>query len=429
MCSLLCALASAQTTPTPEETAVLCWINRFRSDPQAFGRLVLAGPRPSNSGGVDWALFEAELRTLCPAPPLLYEPRLLEAARAHARYMPMAKEYGHRETHGAEGFTGEWPVDRARAAGYADPVEECSCARGATPFEIVASYVIDAAPPGRGSGGMQERRGHRAALIDARWNDVGVGLAPWGQGQWSNVVVCGTSSARGRVLGGVAFEDRDGDGAYGIGEGLPEVHLRVGDRSALASASGAWRLELLADNSARTLVARRAGSELVHSLDARAPREVLQLRFELATEVEALERKLRALPESATDAQRALRMRLIALRSPRTDAERALASEVTAQKSAVLQALGTSAADDVERQVQAGLRAFAGTDLVAWLEQARRVDRLARAAEAVRRAEESVARARSAQALARQIERTMAEVPSPDLWRRLESLQSGLRAL
>lgn len=428
-CGLLCALASAQAALTPEETAVLCWINRFRSDPQAFARLVLDGPRPSNSSDVDWTMFEAELRQLRPAPPLIHDPRLVDAARAHARYMPLAKEYGHRETRGAPGFTGEWPTDRARGAGYSDPVEECSFARGTTPFEIVAGYVVDAAPPGTGRGGMQERRGHRAALIHPRWNDIGIGLAPWGQGLWSNVLLLGASTPAGRILGGVAFTDRDGDGAYGVGEGLPGVHLRAGDRSSLSSASGAWRLELSASSRARTLVARCASLELVRQLDPRAPREVLPLHFVLASEIAALESELEALPVSATEPQRALRLRLLGLRSPRSEAERALESEATARKGSVLQQLGTGAAARVEEEIRAGLRAFAGTDLVVWFEQARHADRLARAAESLRSTESSGARSRRAQALAEQIDRGMAEIPSPELWQHLEAVRRTLLSL
>ena len=41
--ALFAPVVFGQTEPTAEETAVLCWINRFRHDPQTFGRLVENG--------------------------------------------------------------------------------------------------------------------------------------------------------------------------------------------------------------------------------------------------------------------------------------------------------------------------------------------------------------------------------------------------
>ncbi len=45
--------------------------------------------------------------------------RLDQAAAAHANYMSLNNEFGHRETAGKPGFTGATPLDRAIAAGYA----------------------------------------------------------------------------------------------------------------------------------------------------------------------------------------------------------------------------------------------------------------------------------------------------------------------
>jgi uncharacterized protein YkwD len=105
-----------QTEPTAEETEVLCWLNRFRADPQAFGRLVIGGNQPENAEHVDWKMFAAEIAALAPAPPLFFEPRLIDASRAHARYMVEAQEYGHHETEGRASPANRRSTARARPA-------------------------------------------------------------------------------------------------------------------------------------------------------------------------------------------------------------------------------------------------------------------------------------------------------------------------
>jgi hypothetical protein len=132
-------------------------------------------------------------------------------------------------------------------------------------------------------------------------------------------------------------------------------------------------------------------------------------------------------PEKAAE-RRALRVRLLQLRAPRTEAEQAFVREIDARKSAILQLLGAGSASETERAIQAGAREFAGTALVAWFQQARTADRLARTARALRSGPDTPSRARRAITLATQIERAQAEIPSHELWRRLQELRRELLA-
>ncbi len=427
--ALFASAVVAQAEPTAEETAVLCWVNAFRRDPQAFARLVLDGNKPESSEHVDWEMFAAELAALKPAPPLFFEPRLIDASRAHARYMILAKEYGHRETEGRPGFTGVWPTDRARAAGYTTTVEECSWARGRTALEIVATYVVDAAAPGEGRGGMQERRGHRGCMLDARWREAGVGLFAWGDGLRSNVKLYGQAPGVDRVLGGVAIEDRDGDEFYDLDEGLDGVHIAVGVLSTMTSGSGAWRLDLVGGDTPKKLIARLGPLELVREIAPGPDNLQIDLLFDVRRAVADLEEQLARLPEGAKLQQRALRLKLLELRPPVSEAETQLAEELAEFEAAVLAGLGTWSRSEADRAFQSGKRSFAGTVIEDWIRQAQTVDALAREAAAARADKSAAARAKRIRATATEIERKLVGVTSADLRRVLADLRRDLLAL
>jgi hypothetical protein len=421
---LLATCLAAQAEPSPEETEVLCWLNHFRRDPRAFARLVAAGNRPTPSDGVDWQRFADELAELQPAPPLFFAARLIDASRAHASYVVATREYGHHETPGRPGFTGEWPQDRARAAGYLARVAECSVANGGAGLHLVAGYVVDAAPPGTGSHGMQDGRGHRRCLIDPKWREVGVGMFAWGNGNWSNVILCGEPPTAGRQLGGVAIDDRDGDAFYDVGEGIGGMHIAVGDRSTLTSASGAWHLDLTPGTTAQRLVARRGELEVVRDLAPGSDGLWLDLHVDVRRAIADLEAKLGSLPATATAEQRALRLRLLELRAPASPPEADLAAEVDALRRVVLAGLGTWTQAEADRTLQAARKAFAGTVVAAWLDSARTADRLARAA-AVAGGSTATRTKRLAAVLA-DLDRALPTIPSPDLWRWLVDLRHRL---
>jgi len=103
-------------TPTVEETLILEFINRARADPAAEGERILASDIRV-PGDVDKAMFAQEMREIKPAPPLVFNLQLLDAARKHAHYMVL-NEQGHGQVEGRPGFTGKSMSDRIKGAGY-----------------------------------------------------------------------------------------------------------------------------------------------------------------------------------------------------------------------------------------------------------------------------------------------------------------------
>jgi uncharacterized protein YkwD len=421
------------TEPTAHETEVLCWINRFRRDPQAFGRLVVDGNRPFNADQVDWAMFTAEIAALAPAPPVFFDARLIDASRAHARYTIENREYGHRETRGKPGFTGEWPHERAHAAGYRAIAHECACARSSTPLEIVAGNVVDADFPGRGKGNMQDPRGHRLCLIDPKWRDAGVGLFAWGDAQLSNVLLFSDGVAdgvrTGRVLGGVALDDRDGDAFYDAGEGLGGVHVSAGGVGTLTSASGAWRLDLTRDGKPAKLVARLGSLELTRDVPAGTDNALIDLQLDVRRAIADLEAQLARVPDTATAQQRALRLQLLELRAPASPAEQEAADELARRKAPALALLGTGTRTEVLVVLRAAKRDHARTVAERWFAQAETVDGLLRDAAVVRAMRDSSKRDRQARIVSADIDRALAATTHADLWQRLAAVRRELLGL
>jgi serralysin len=68
--------------------------------------------------------------------------------------------------------------------------------------------------------------GHRANILNDRYEEVGVGLAGNTTNSWTTENFAGTS-LRGPFLTGVAFDDRDGDRFYDPGEGLGAVAISI----------------------------------------------------------------------------------------------------------------------------------------------------------------------------------------------------------
>ncbi len=422
---LLAGGVCAQTGPSPEETETLWWLNRFRADPRAFGQSILARPKPESAAAVDWELFASEIAILESAPPVFFETRLTAAARAHARYMLEAKEYGHHETVGLPGFTGETPIDRAKAAGYPTTVEECTFFRGGRGQAAIANYVIDAGPVGVGSGGMQAGRGHRACLIKRDWREGGIGVVPWGHGQYANVLLFGKATGIGRILGGVAFQDSDGDREYDAGEGLGGVHVVVGGFSALSSESGAWRIDLPVKVAAEVLQARWGPLELSVAMGKGQTDAAFDLVFDAKSRVEELKARIAAMPAEPSAPRLAPFLDLLRLRPAETEEERAMQSLIQ------LKLLGLEATMDGQGPTpppagqQTGLEGCCAQD---WPRQAYAADLLMHEAKKALAVKDAATRAKRVHQLREQIDREMARSSWSVAWNKLSELRETIAA-
>ncbi|MCB9880251.1 MAG: hypothetical protein H6834_00550 [Planctomycetes bacterium] len=416
--------------PTAAETETLCWINAFRSDPRAFANYVVSEARPSNATGVDWTVFARELAKVATAPPVFFEARLATAARAHARYAVEAKEYGHHETSGRPGFTGEWPHDRARATGYAGDVAECSIARGGHPLETIAGYVVDAAVPGTGTHGMQEGRGHRVCLLKSSWRDVGVGNHEWGRNEQSNVLVFGVGDDSFRVSGGVVFDDLDGDGRYDAGEGIGGVHVAIGRMSTLTSAGGAWRLDLPVHMKPTRPVLSLGAMRITPAAPTATNERTRDAWFDVVLPVRArtgeIERAIAAAGERQGAESRSLRIELLDLRAPSRDSqvERELADAIATAKRTVLDGVGKETRGSLVARCAAVAADFRGTGFETWLARVRDLDALTRRASKLLAGKPTQ---KAKDAFVADLTKTQSETTSPDLWLRLEDLGARFR--
>jgi hypothetical protein len=242
--------------PTAEETLILEFINRCRADPKADAdRIAPAGkePRMPSSTNIDFAMFRAEMAAIKPAPPLVFDLRLLDAARKHSHYMTM-HGLGHDEDPAKPGFTGRSPSDRAKAAGYSGGTGENCFAKAPDPWGSHVGFIVDWGPGG--TGGMQPGRGHRANITRDSYTLVGPGAVANG-GLLSVTHVFGSDGRR--YAGGVVFVDKDRDAWYGLGEGRGGVTIEAGGQRVATWGSGAYAIEIPAGAGTLTLRAGEVG--------------------------------------------------------------------------------------------------------------------------------------------------------------------------
>ena len=428
--ALLAPVGAAQSEPTPHDTLGLCWLNRLREEPKAFGKFVLDGNKPGLGEHVDWQMFAREVQALSPAPPLFFEMRLWRAARAHASYMIEAREYGHHETAGRPGFTGEWPHLRALAAGYEGNVAECSGVHGTSALEHLIGYFVDAGVPGKGTGGMQDPRAHRDCMLDPRWREVGVAFVECGPtypaGRLSNVMEFGEAAGVERIVGGVVIDDRNGDAWYDLGEGLGGVRLGLGERNTVSLAAGSFRIDTGSKARTTELVATLGTMRIVHELPAGKAPVWLLLRLPVQEHMTALEQRIRRLAVDADRERRVLQLELIELRAPADADETALAASVAALKARTVAAFVDAPAASAQAQLAAALKEYGGTVVEGWLRQALQVDRLTRSVAAAKAERNAALRKKRAMTLAAEIEVMLGMLQGPELADHLRVIRTEL---
>jgi len=258
---LLGAAIAAEYSPSPpvdgKSQLTLERLNALRADPPAYMdayRAILADPMARGDCD-EGAEILTPLADYTPRPPLAPHPALTRAARAHAQDMVTRDYFAHVSPEGigpnarvrAEGY----PLDATvRSDGaiwsYGDAPSDNQTeslfqterwSTGYAPYlsgdqwsHAVDNLIADACVPGRG---------HRDHLLgnnplSALDQLVGIGwavdrapdAAGW-QG-WKLALAIETavqSDRRSRYVLGVIWEDRDGDGAYDPGEGLPGVQV------------------------------------------------------------------------------------------------------------------------------------------------------------------------------------------------------------
>ena len=222
--------------PTPEETLILEYLNRFRADPVAEADLI--APSTRKGEGVDWKMFHEEMKQLKPMPPMVMNLDLLDAARKHSYYMVL-NGLGHDEVPGRPGFYGASPADRIRQSGFrGGGWAENAFAGSGGPYDSHQGFIVDA---GAGPGGMQPGRGHRRNMMSAH-REIGAGGVPNGRGL---SVTHDFGSRDVRMAGGVVYIDANGNNFYDLGEGVGQVTIISSDGAAITTwKSGGYTLDL-----------------------------------------------------------------------------------------------------------------------------------------------------------------------------------------
>ncbi|MSU31266.1 MAG: hypothetical protein EXS25_01135 [Pedosphaera sp.] len=244
--------------PSPEEQAYLERVNRARMWPTEEG-VILA-----NSSDPDllkvYQFFEVDLQRAVneigeyPAvAPLVFEPRLITAARRHTEYMLENAVQEHDEHSPETGLVLNTSASRLTAVGYPwTTLGESIFSYATSPDHGHAGFEIDW---GLGDGGVQRPPGHRNSNHTSAFREIGIGVT-----NASNTrVQDGISRIVGPQLVSMSFADRtlpmaritgvvyydlNTNGVYDAGEGVSGVHIEApeGQSSAMTRRSGGYAI-------------------------------------------------------------------------------------------------------------------------------------------------------------------------------------------
>ena len=229
----------SQGDPTSLEQFMLEMLNRSRANPTVEARRL----RMDLGSGLPAGAVTAARKQ-----PLALNPLLVLAARDHSRWLAQGYELGH------SGAGGSTPAQRAVARGFKFGVAENVSQVGST-GTIEPIWAIN-----NSHDGLFESPGHRTNILDPTASVVGVGIVsgkrpddpPFMIGVkgmlFTQKFSSGDTDQTGAFITGVAFDDKDGDGFYSLGEGLAGIEVRPawGKYYAVTSKSGGFAIPLAA---------------------------------------------------------------------------------------------------------------------------------------------------------------------------------------
>lgn len=382
MIELLLSLAQAIyeapfREPTPEETQILEYMNRFRADPSTEADLI--APPDRKDMGVDWKMFREEMKKLKAMPPLVFNLELLDSARKHSYYM-IHNGLGHVEEAGKKGFTGVSPGDRVKAAGYKGfGGAENAYAGSQGAWSSHWGFVVDF---GEGPGGMQPERGHRRNMIGAH-REVGPGGVPTPRGL---SVTHNFGSRDVRMAGGVIFIDHNNNKFYDPGEGLGNIRITGSGGEEVATwKSGAYAVDLKGQG-AVTLTAQIDGEKYTKTFAAGADNVKFDWMVPTQLSLATADKWLTAV-DKASDARKAAINLYHHTRGIYVDAERKakidaltkdVGPELEERQKAVLEALKNPEVPGLQKLLDEARKPYLGTDADVWFEDAETLGKMKR---------------------------------------------------
>lgn len=215
---------------TAQDVLLLQLINRARLDP--MGEAAISGI----------ALNEGlPVNTLSPSPaqPLAFSDQLNAAALAHSQAMISGNYFAH-----VDPKTGSTPQSRASAAGYAGLVGENIAFSGST-GAISATNLIYSENYGLFVDSTEPGRGHRLNILDPDYQEIGIAQVlgtymPNGVAYNSSMITedFGIPNDPMSFVTGVAYDDKDGDNFYSVGEGVAGLSVSLDGATSISTVNG-----------------------------------------------------------------------------------------------------------------------------------------------------------------------------------------------
>ncbi|HRI15546.1 MAG TPA: hypothetical protein PLX89_21315 [Verrucomicrobiota bacterium] len=233
--------------PTDEEQMYLELINYVRADPAGEAQRLASSTDPDVQAayaqyGVDLNKFVTDTSAYPVAPPLAFEPRLIQAARGHSQWMKTTGTQAHDETN-PKRTTG----DRINAVGYPWRIYgESIFAYSHSPWHGHAGFEVDWGDTVGSVGGMQNPPGHRNNNHEPRFREAGVGVlngnGPNNTGPQFVTIDFSARANQAPLVTGVVYYDLNSNQRYDVGEGVGGITVNVSDSSsyAVTTASGAY---------------------------------------------------------------------------------------------------------------------------------------------------------------------------------------------
>lgn len=249
--------------PTPEEQYMLELINRGRANPTEEGIRVMDTQDPAVQGAYQYFKIDATatkkaFSTYPQRPPLAFHDKLITAARGHSKDMDDHNFQGHTSSNGDELGTRYSKVSYSSMGMYGENV----AAYSESVWHGHCGLMVDWGEEN------QKVLGHRSNLLNfnaAVYTEIGIGILYNGQGLSSGhvgpyVITQDFGIGSSRYVTGVVYDDKNKNGFYDVGEGVPNVKVMPsrGTYYAVTSTSGGYAFPY-SGGSSLTVVASEGG--------------------------------------------------------------------------------------------------------------------------------------------------------------------------
>jgi Cysteine-rich secretory protein family len=232
--------------PSDAEQYMLELINRARTNPAQEGRFLdqvnTSYSRQARSDHPEfYTNLPSEFSVYPTAPPLAFNPMLLKTAREHSIDMLSNKYFAH------DTISGLTPFDRITQAGFeyetaGENIAGMGCLTASDVLESHYGLMVDC----YNIFDSAEHLGHRLNLLDPAFKEIGIGFSGDHDSGFGTQDFATRLSNPICFIVGVVYRDKNSNGQYEPGEGIPNVLVtpNIGRNTALTSASGGYAVPI-----------------------------------------------------------------------------------------------------------------------------------------------------------------------------------------